>query len=123
MAKPINNIIKERFQSLFKTAEENAAKDYKINIESKLEGLDHFNQLKLLAVEVKKIEAKIDASEFPFYIQHFSSEEWLLNQFASRTFLLNVDESEPLSDSVYLGCYRAFVIDKELNLKKQIPVY
>jgi hypothetical protein len=123
LAKPINSAIKNHFQSLFNKATEEAANDFSFNIKAKLENLDHFNQLKLLIGESEKLDEIIENSEYPFYVDNHSSEDWLLNQFASRTFLLNIDESIQLVESIRLGKYRALIINAKFQLKDGIPLY
>ena len=121
--KPINSILRKHFQSLFNKATAEAGQKFATNIENKTEGLDLFNQLKILIEEEDRIENIIEKSEYPFYIENHSSEEWLLNQFASRAVLLNVDESAQLEESVCLGAYRALIYERERELRKIIPSY
>ena len=121
--KPINSVIRKQFQSLFNTANEQAKKDFATNIETKLQGLDDFNQLKILIEESDKLKAVIEKSEYPYYIKNHSSEDWLLNQFASRAFLLNVDESKQLSEAVRLGSYKSLISESKWKFKDIIPEY
>ena len=123
IVKPINSVIKKQFKSLFNTANEQAKKDFATNIETKLHGLDDFNQLKFLIEELDKLKAVIEKSEYPYYIKNHSSEDWLLNQFASRAFLLNVDESKQLSEAVRLGSYQHLFFERKWKLKDSIPEY
>ena len=123
IVKPINSLIKKQFKSLFNTANEQAKKDFVTNIETKLQGLDDFNQLKILIEESDKLKAVIEKSEYPYYIKNHSSENWLLNQFASRAFLLNVDESKQLSEAVRLGSYQHLFFERKWKLKDSIPEY
>lgn len=121
--KPINSLIRKQFQSLFNKANEQAKNDFATNIESKLKGLDDFNQLKLLIEESDKLKSVIEESEYPYYIKNHSSEDWLLNQFASRAFLLNVDESKQLSEAVRLGSYKQLISERKWKFKDIIPEY
>jgi len=123
IVKPINSIIRKQFQSLFNTATEQAKKDFTTNIENKLQVLDHFNQLKVLIEESDRLTAIIDKSEYPYYITNHSSEDWLLNQFASRAFLLNVDESQQLSEAITIGTYKHLIFERKWKLKETIPVF
>lgn len=122
-AKPINNIVNSKFQELFEKANELAQNDFVINIKSKLKDLDHFNQTKLVLAELARLDEIINKNEHPYYIENHSSEEWLLNQFASRTFLLGADDSEPIVECIRLGKYRSLVIDVKSNLKDSVPLY
>ncbi len=123
IVKPINSVIKKQFQSLFNTATETANKEFKTNIENKLKGLDDFHKLKFLVAESEKLKSVIEKSEYTFYIENHSSENWLLNQFASRAFLLNVDESKQLSEAIALGSYDRLISEKKWELKENIPAY
>lgn len=121
--KPLNNSLKKGFENIFQKATEQAINDFQGNIETKLKNQDHYNSLKLLIEESKRLDELIDNHPHPYYIENHSSEDWLLTQFASRTILLNVDESKELSEAVYLGKYRALISEKKWPMKEEIPAY
>ena len=123
LAKPINSAIKKHFKIIFEKANAEAKKDFSNNIDTKLKNLDHFNQFKLIREELVGLEEIIKKNEHPYYIKNHSSEEWLLNQFASRTFLLNVNESEQLGKCIYIGEYKSLISQEEFRLKDGIPLY
>ncbi len=117
--KPINNIVKEHFELMRRTAKEKAEKDFKINILDRIEGLEDFQKLKLCVAEDEKIKILKKEDPHPYYINN--SDDWLLTQFANRHFLLNVDETDEFIQSVYLGDYGSLLFDKIDELLKHIP--
>lgn len=121
--KPINGILKSRFNELYNQAIANAEIDFRDRVEKNLIGKDLFNQVKFLLEELAEVERKISESAYPFYIKNHSSEDWLLNQFASRTFLLNVDEADEVAESITLGTLQSLIFDKKREIKKLIPKY
>lgn len=123
LVKPINGILKSQFKALYNQAIERAEVDFKERVEKELKGLNLFDQVKFLLNELKEIETEISESQYPFYIENHSSEEWLLNQFASRSFLLNVDEADKVAESITLGTRRSLIFDKKRELKNLIPKY
>lgn len=123
LARPINNIVKDKFLELFNKANDLAQNDFVDNIESKLKGLDHFNQTKLVIDELARIEERVNKNDYPYYIENHSSEEWLLNQFASRAFLLEADDSLPVVECIRLGKYRSLVSEIKFSLKDSVPLY
>lgn len=121
--KPINSSIKKHFENLLQKADEKAVSAFHKNYEAKSKKLNHFNRLKLLIEEGKKIDAFIASHDYPYYIQNHSSKDWLLTQFASRTFLLNIDESEAFIEAVYIGKYRQIISETKQPLKDEVPQY
>jgi len=121
--KPLNNTLKKDFEQLFQKAIERAAKDFQENIEVRLNNQDHYNRFKILIEESNRLDELIDNHSHPYYVENHSSENWLLTQYASRTILLNVDESKELSEAVYLGKYRALISEKKWPMKEEIPAY
>ena len=122
-AKPINSSIRKHFETLLQKADEKAVSAFHKNYEAKSKKLDHLNRLKLLIEEGKKIDALIANHEYPYYIQNHSSKDWLLTQFASRTFLLNIDESEAFIEAVYIGKYRKLISEAKHPFKEEVPQY
>jgi len=121
--KPINSSLKKHFETLLQKADEKAVSAFHKNYEAKSKKLDHLNRLKLLIEEGKKIDALIANHEYPYYIQNHSSKDWLLTQFASRTFLLNIDESEAFIEAVYIGKYRKLISEAKQPFKEEVPQY
>ena len=117
--KPINNIVKEHFEIIRKTAKEKAEKDFNDNILNEIDGLDDFEKLKLCVAEKERNKALKKQDPHPYYISN--SDDWLLTQFANRHFLLNVDETDEFIQSVYLGDYGKLIFDKIDELLKHIP--
>ncbi|AQS94032.1 hypothetical protein BXQ17_08120 [Polaribacter sp. BM10] len=117
--KPINNIVKEHFKIMRKTAKQKAEKDFKVNILEKTDGLEDFQKLKLCVAEDDRIRLLKNEDKHPYYIHN--SDDWLLTQFANRYFLLNVDETSEFIQSVYLGDYGSLIFKEIDRLIKKIP--
>ncbi|WP_271407292.1 hypothetical protein [Tenacibaculum soleae] len=117
--KPINNIVKEHFKIMRRTAKQKAEKDFKVNILEKIDGLDDFQKLKLCVAEDDRIRLLKNEDKHPYYINN--SDDWLLTQFANRYFLLNVDETSEFIQSVYLGDYGSLIFKEIDRLIKKIP--
>lgn len=123
ISKPINSVLKAKFKEIHKAATVRANEEYKI-FESKLAAFDnHFDKFKLLYDETRRLDNLIEDHPYQYYVQNHSSEEWLLDQFAGRCFLLNIDEVQELENAIYLGTYDYSVSQKYWELKKQIPKY
>ena len=123
MFKPISSSLKSHFSPLYAFAIEKANNHYKSVILKKTESLSHFDGLKFLLEEQNKIDELIEADKHPYYIKNSSSEDWLLDHFANRTYLLNVNESDELVNSIYLGQTNSLVLRLILKYKDQIPPY
>jgi 8-oxo-dGTP pyrophosphatase MutT (NUDIX family) len=102
-AKHINELLEKKVTSIFNSAREAAIREFVEAIGIKLSQLDLFHQLKLLMEEYDRLETLEQASEHPYYIHNHAALTNLLNQFSSRAFLLNVDESDILFDCIKLG--------------------
>jgi hypothetical protein len=123
ISKPINSVLKSKFKEIHKAATARANQDYKV-FESKLAALDsHFDKFQLLYEETRRLDKLTEDHPHQFYVQNHSSEEWLLDQFAGRCFLLNIDEAGELEDAIYLGAYDYAVSQRYWELKKEIPKY
>jgi hypothetical protein len=121
--KPINNILKDQFDTIHADAVKKAKLDFKTKVLDKVENLKHFEESKLLLSEQKRINDLIDKNDHPYYIRNHRSIDWLLNQFSSRYFLLNVDESVQLGEAIYLGQTRDLLRTRIADLKAQIPKF
>jgi hypothetical protein len=119
--KPINNILKDQVDTIHADAVKKAKLDFKTKVLDKVENLEHFEESKLLLSEQKRINDLIDKNEYPFYIRNYGSIDWLLNQFSSRYFLLNVDESVQLGEGIYLSQTRDLLYTRITDLKARIP--
>jgi hypothetical protein len=122
-AKHINELLEKKVTSIFNSAREAAIREFVEAIGIKLSQLDLFHQLQLLMEEYKRLDEQEQASEHPFYIHNHANLQYLLNQFSSRTFLLNVDESEVLFDCVKLGRLKLEVYVKFELTARVIPQY
>lgn len=121
--KPINTILKAQFDTIHSQAVQKAEEDFKTNVLSKIKNLEHFEKFKFLITEGNRIKNLIDKNKHPYYIKNHSSVDWLLSQFSSRHFLLNVDEFAELKEAVYLGKINYLTHQRVSDLKKQIPKF
>jgi hypothetical protein len=121
--KPIDTLLKSHFEKLFKIANDKAANDFDENITKKIIELNDFDTYNILLKEGIKFDNLKKDHLYPFYIDNHSSVNWLLSQFANRTFLLNKDESEALIDSVYIGKYRHLISEHKEKIRESIPKY
>ncbi|HEX8278659.1 MAG TPA: hypothetical protein VF540_08180 [Segetibacter sp.] len=86
ITKPINSVLKTKFKQIHNAASARADDEYKF-FESKLGNLDnHFDRFKLLYDETGRLDKLIEDHTHQYYVQNHSSEEWLLDQFAGRSF-------------------------------------
>ena len=123
ISKPINSVLKTKFQKIHQAAITKANADYTL-FQNKLNGLDnHFDKFKMLYEEDERLEKLTDESLHPYYVENHSTEDWLLNQFAGRSFILNIDEATELEDAIYLGTYNQKINEKYWELKKEVPKY
>ncbi len=122
-SKPINSSLRIKVNTILKSAKRKADKAFAENIASKTKDLDDFESLKIIDREYKALKKKIKRSAYPFYIENSSTPEWLLTQFASRTYLLNIDESNELEEAIYLGKYRSNISKNIVKILKKIPSY
>lgn len=121
--KHINEILERKVDQIYNAAREEALKEFTVNIADMLSALDLIDQFKLLFAEFKRLDELEQVSEYPFYIHNHANQQNLLNQFSSRAFLLNVDESAILFDCIKLGRIKSeieFKIDRTARL---IPKY
>lgn len=122
-SKPINNQVKNLFNEIHKSSTHKADIDCQNNLENNIKDLGLFDKFVFLENEKKRINKLINESQYLFYIRNHSAEEWLLSQFASRTFLLNIDESNELGEAIYLGHYRSKISDLKHKLIEEVPKY
>ena len=123
LSKPINNSIKVKVNTILKAAKRRADNYFDENIKSKIKDLDNYDRLVILQEEYEKIKKSIQKSEYIFYIEYASSPDWLISQYASRTFLLNIDESEILEEAVFIDKYRSNLYKAIEKIRKEIPLY
>jgi len=123
MFKPISSSLKSHFNQLYAFAIEKADNHYNSVILKSTESLSHFDGLKYLLKEESKIDELVEADKHPYYIKNSNSEDWLLDHFANRTYLLNVNESDELVNSVYLGKLDSLVSTLIRQYKDEIPPY
>jgi hypothetical protein len=122
-SKPINSSIKLKVKTIFKSSKRKADKEYSENIKSKTKELDDFERLKIIDIEYESLKKQIKKSKYPFYIENSNSPDWVITQFASRTYLLNIDESKELEEAIFLGKYKDNLSDAIDKIKKAIPIY
>jgi len=122
-AKPIDSSIRSEVVNKLKAAQKKADSYYNDNITSKINGLDLFEVLKIIDHEFKQIKRIIKKSKYPFYIENCTSLDWLVSQFASRFYLLNIDESSELKKALFIGIYRNKLRTKRNELLESSPVY
>lgn len=121
--KPINDSVEEHFTKIYLEAQAEGMRQYKENIEHKFLKLSHYQQMELLVNEFLRLDEIENNSDYPFYINYHNHQDKLLNQFASRRYLLNVDESKELSDCIKIGRLKTEV-DTHINiLQRSIPDY
>ncbi|RKR08193.1 hypothetical protein C8C83_5428 [Flavobacterium sp. 90] len=121
--RPIDNSIRSEVVGSLKAATKKAEKYYNENITSKIEGLDIFESLKIIDQEFKLVKRKIKKSKYPFYTENCTSADWLVSQFASRAYLLNIDETKDLKKAVFLGIYRNKLRAQRNELLAESPAY
>lgn len=119
--KPINNILKNQVDTIHADAVKKAKLDFKTKVLDKVKNLKHIEESKLVLSEQKRIKDLIDKNDHPYYIRNYGSIDWLLNQFSSRYFLLNVDESVQLGEGIYLSQTRDLLRTRITDLKARIP--
>ncbi|UNY99855.1 hypothetical protein MQE36_05780 [Zhouia spongiae] len=117
--KPINHIVKEHFINIRNVAKRNAELDFKANVKDKIKGLDDFQKLSLCLVEDERIKKLKQEDPHPYYFNH--GDDWLLNQFANRHFLLNVDETDEFIQSVSLSDYDKLLYKEIKVIGDKIP--
>src|SRR5579863_3404461 len=110
LVKPIDNLVKNKFDLLFTNGNENATQKYS-TLNEKLLGKSLLDQATILKQEIDQTDKIIEESDYPFYIDNYNSPNSLIKLFANRTFLLNVDDSRALQQSIFLGAYRRFLFD------------
>ena len=121
LPKPINSTLKGKVNKLIELATQKAENAFQENILSKIENLETFESFKVHYIEMERLKKIQEEHTHPFYIYNHSSPEWLLTQFASRTFLLSIDESEILVDAIYIGTYLSLVRESVVKYKDIIP--
>lgn len=121
--KPINDSVEEHFTKIYLEAQAEGMRQYKENIEHKFLKLSHYQQMELLVNEFLRLDEIENNSDYPFYINYHNHQDKLLNQFASRRYLLNVDESKELSDCIKIGRLKTEVETHINILQRSIPDY
>jgi hypothetical protein len=119
-AKPIHAELKPLFKTIFERGEQRAQQTF-AELENRINGADHFEQILTLYREDERTNKLIEESPHPYYVKN--SENDLLNYFASRTYLLNVDETAELEEAVYLSTYDKLLFDALDPLRKTVPQY
>ena len=123
IVKPINESVKEHFLIIYQAAQAEGKRRFKEEIEAKISQLESYHQMETLVSEYLKLNEIEKNSDHPFYIYYHNQEDKLLNQFASRTFLLSVDESQQLHECIVVGRLKMEVYSKISLLERSIPIY
>jgi hypothetical protein len=121
--KHINEIFEERVNKIFEFAQNEANEIFDKTIERKIQDIDLYQKLKLLSEEHYRLNKIEKESEYPFYIFYHGNKQYLLNQFSSRAFLLNVDESEILKECIKVGRLKMLTYAKFDISLRDLPVY
>jgi hypothetical protein len=120
--KPIDNSIQDYFDNLYLKAKNTALAAYE-SFKQELNGLDHFNQVKRLVEENDRADEVIDKDPHPYCARNSMHPDSLLMQFANRTFLLSVDESDELVHAVVAGEYCRLLSEHLRGMEESVPKY
>ncbi|MFZ4455512.1 MAG: hypothetical protein ACOYOT_04755 [Bacteroidales bacterium] len=123
MFKPISNSLKSHFNKLYQIAYDKAQCEYSSVVLAATKDLNHFDGLSYLVSVVASIDKRIEEDKHPYYIRNSNNKEWLLDLFANRSYLLNLNESDELINSIYLGQLNSLVLELIINFKEEIPPY
>lgn len=119
----IDKMVKDRFLTIFNDAQKRAEKTYKTTIEPALKDLSNFDKIKFLKAEEDKLDLLKDDVKVAAFLSNSTTEEWLLKSYASRSTILNIDESEELDKAVYHGHLSRMILDELLEIRNSIPGY
>jgi hypothetical protein len=120
-SKPIHAALKPIFQTIYESGKRRAIVAFKV-LEDQAAGLDDFDRLLIMERADQGVEKQIEAFEHPYYADN-SGEETLLSYFASRAYLLSVDESAVLEEGVYLGQLQKLLSEAMRPMEDAIPKY
>ncbi|MCU4155237.1 hypothetical protein J1N10_04575 [Carboxylicivirga sp. A043] len=118
----IEGVVEEKFYSIYNEAADKAERDFKENYLKEIEGKHLLEQYKFLSEKYNWLDEKVDDLN-PFYTEGYDNTDALLKTFASRSFILRIDESEILWDSIYFSIIKSKVVDLLSEAKKKIPPY
>ncbi|PQJ82701.1 hypothetical protein [Polaribacter glomeratus] len=121
--KSIDSFLKDNFDVFYSQGKQKAKDEYKVKVTSKIIGLNHFETLKFYIGERNRIKELISSDPHPYYLENYSDEDLVLTQYASRHFLLGIEEGPELINSIYLGFYSAKVYGFINNTRKKISKY
>ncbi len=121
--KHINDIFEEKVHQIFQSATTEANEIFASTFESKIQDKNLYQKLKLLSEEHYRLYKIEKESEYPFYIYYHGNNQYLLNQFASRAFLLKVDESEILHECIKVGRLKMLTHTKFDIVLRELPEY
>lgn len=119
----IDKMVKDKFLAIFKDAQKRAEEKYNKSIAPVLKDKSTFDKIKFLKSEKDKIAKLIEDVQLSAYVGSATNEDWLLKMFASRTTILNVDDSEDINKAVYAGRLSALIVDELLEIRTSIPNY
>ncbi|MBU2060453.1 MAG: hypothetical protein KKH44_01210, partial [Bacteroidetes bacterium] len=121
MNQTIDKMVKERFLTIYNSAINKAEKYFNETITPQLQGKNTFETIHKFIELDKTISNDKKDINFITYEKNATNKDWLIKLFATRTTLLNVDDSEDLSRAVYLGTLSKLLADAKHELKKSIP--
>jgi hypothetical protein len=119
-AKPIHAELKPLFKAIFERGEQRARQTF-AETENRIKDAGHFERILTLYHEDEKTNKQLAESPHPYYIKN--SESDLLNYFASRTYLLSVNETAELEEAIYLSAYDKLLFDAIDPLRGAVPQY
>jgi hypothetical protein len=119
----IDKMVKDKFLAIFKDAQKRAEEKYNKSIAPVLKDKSTFDKIKFLKSEKDKIAKLNEDVQLSAYVGSATNEDWLLKMFASRTTILNVDDSEDINKAVYAGRLSALIVDELLEIRTSIPNY
>jgi hypothetical protein len=118
----LENIVEEKFDTIFNEAKLKAENDFKGNYLAKIENLPLFEKFKFVTQQKERIKEVLETVN-PFYSEAPDNYDSLLKIFAARVILLNYDESNDLFTGIYTSFLRNQLFDLYHELTQKIPKY
>ena len=119
---PAHTELKDHCKKAFILATSKATDAFNDLLKS-LEDRSPFDALYTLAKEEERMDKEIEKDAHPYYRENFGSEKTLVTQFMNRALLLQVNESEDLVNSVFLGKYHNLLLLRIHELHDLVPAY
>ncbi|WP_282036190.1 DUF6617 family protein [Saccharicrinis aurantiacus] len=118
----IEGVFEEKFYTIFNQATQKAEHDFNVNYLHKIKNKTQFEQFKFVSEKHELLDEKVDDLN-PFYTEDYENSDSLLKAFAARSFILRIDESEMLWDSIYYGALKSKLARLLFDVKDKIPPY